>query len=389
MIARFSIPALSFLCILMAGPVAGQRFTGEIRDPASGPVAGAFIRLLDADGRYLRGVLSDSAGRFVLVVPGPGRYRLRAERIGQRSVEAGPFDLAEGQTVPVRLESGVQAIALEGLEVGGEKRCMVRPDRAAGAARVWDEARKALELTLWARDNADVRSRSTVFTRDLGPRLEVRNEVLRAAASVGYKTFLTVPVEEVTEYGFARMDGDSIDYFGLDAEMLLSDWFLDTHCFELVNASDSSLVGLGFRPVTDRARPDVEGTLWVERASGRLRWLDYAYIRMETVMPHLASVSAPPDPRVPAIRTTGRTAFRRLESGLWIVDDWWIRMPVLQRIRGRVELTGWRTRGGIVLETYVRALSGIVRGRAPHGSVRMSQRAVPVAPRRVRRASPP
>jgi hypothetical protein len=336
--------------LLCAAPAAAQRITGEIADPAAGgPVVGAFIRLLDAEGRFLRGVLSDTAGRFTIALPAPGRYLLRAERIGYTSVDAGPFDVAPGETLPVRMESGMRAIMLEGLAVESEKRCTTRPERAAGAARVWDEARKALELTLWAMDNADIRYRSTVYVRDLGPRLDVRDQRLRSVANVGAKSFPTVAVETIAEHGFARLVGDSIDYYGLDAEMLISDWFLDTHCFE-VQAGDEDLIGLGFRPIRNRGQPDVEGTLWVERATGRLRWLDYAYVGIESVMPDLRRAVRPSDPAIPSIRMTGHTVFRRLESGIWIVDDWWIRVPVLGYSRGEVHLNGWRQQGGVVLE---------------------------------------
>lgn len=346
--------------LAFTSPIAAQQIVGEVVDPAVGPVAGAFIRLLDADGRFVRGVLSDSAGRFVLRIAEPGRYRVRAERIGQVSVEEGPFDVAADAVVRIRLESGTRAIALDGLAVEGEKRCTTRPDRAAGAARVWDEARKALELTIWAKDNAELAYRSTVFARDLGPKLELRDEVLRSVANVGYKSFSTARPEELQEHGFARVLGDSIEYYGLDAEMLLSDWFLDTHCFELEAGADAHLIGLRFRPVRDRSRPEVEGTLWVDRSTGELRHISYGYLRMDLVLPPLMQVKQPSDPEIPEVRMTGRTSFRRLDSGIWIVDDWWIRVPVLTRMRGEVHLDGWRTRGGVVLDAWQR---GDVSGR--------------------------
>jgi hypothetical protein len=118
--------------------------------------------------------------------------------------------------------------------------------------------------------------------------------------------------------------------------------------------------------------PDVEGTLWIERDSGLLRWLDFRFVQLEGIMP-LASV-APPlegEPRHPRPDVTGRTDFQRLPNGVWIINRWWIRMPLLRRTGDRIYLSGWREEGGVVLDT--RQAWGVrlrVGGRnAPPGTV--------------------
>lgn len=344
---------IGLLLLAFGAPASAQRIVGEIADPGTGmPVSGAFIRLLDADGGFLRGVLSDSAGRFGIPVPGPGRYRIAAERIGYTSIDAGPFDVAADSVVVVRLESGSRAIALDGIEVDGEKRCSVRPERAAGAARVWDEARKALEITRWAEQNAEIRFRVSVYSRALGPRLDTIDQTVRSVTNVGGKSFPTAAPALIEQHGFARLDGDTIEYAGLDAGMLLSDWFLDSHCFELVADADQGMLGLTFRPLDDGRRPDVTGTLWVDRASGELRSIEYVYIRVESVLPALARVERSSDPQVPQVRMSAQTRFSRLDNGVWIVSDWWIRVPELRWTSDRVLLNGWRERGGVVLEAW-------------------------------------
>lgn len=336
---------------LLAGPLHAQRIVGQLLDPAEGPVIGAFVRLMGGDGTYLGGVITDAEGRFTLQAPKPGTYRVLAERIGYESVEAGPFEVGAGATVPVQLQSGMRAIALEGLDVSGERRCTTRRDRAQGAARVWEEARKALEVTLWAKENAEVQFRGTVYHQQLAPDLEVLDQTAQTFFGASYRTFITADPGLLEEFGYARADGDSIEYYGLDAEVLLSDHFLDLHCFELTESPDDpAYVGLSFKPVQDRGLPDLEGTLWVERATGRLRDIEYRWVSMYRVFPAMTD-AAPPPAGVPPIRMTGKTAFRQLENGIWIVDDWWIRVPVLVWDRHAFRIDGWRVRGGLVLNT--------------------------------------
>ena len=57
--------------------------------------------------------------------------------------------------------------------------------------------------------------------------------------------------EDLLESGFIRrVDDGGFDYFGPDASVLLSDAFLDTHCFRLVAREDlPEAVGLAFDPV--------------------------------------------------------------------------------------------------------------------------------------------
>lgn len=343
---------LAALIAMLPTPVLGQRVVGSIVDPQTGAgVAGAFIRLYE-DGRLVLGVLSDSTGRFILTSPRAGRFSLRAERIGHATVEEGPFELAPGADHSVRLESPSTAIELEGLRATGGKRCFVRPERAAGAARVWAEARKALEITLWARDNAVIEFSSTRYVREtdrMGQR--VTRQHAQQLLGAGHRAFNTPEPQFLVEHGFAATDGDSIEYYGPDAEVLLSDAFLDNHCFELIESrDDEQLVGLSFRPLPTRNLPEIRGTLWIERQTGMLRWLDYEFIQIDHLLP-LGSVRRPlaHEPQHPEPSVRGRNEFRLLPSGVWVVDRWWIRTPRLINSRGRIELEGWREEGGIVL----------------------------------------
>jgi hypothetical protein len=80
-----------------------QTVRGVLREEGTGgPIGGAFIVLLDEDGgRPGRdiGTLTDDDGRFQLRAPEPGRYRLRAERIGFKSTLSEVIELEAGATV--------------------------------------------------------------------------------------------------------------------------------------------------------------------------------------------------------------------------------------------------------------------------------------------------
>jgi hypothetical protein len=132
-------------------------------------------------------------------------------------------------------------------------------------------------------------------------------------------------------------------YFAPDAQALLSDPFLDTHCFRLIEGGPdrAGLVGLAFEPTGQNERvSDISGTLWIDRASVELRWLEYTYENLE--------------PEVRPGDATGRVEFLRMPEGTWIVTEWWIRMPLVQvDIGGRLpvrQITGFRQSGGRVLE---------------------------------------
>ena len=106
-----------------------------------------------------------------------------------------------------------------------------------------------------------------------------------------------------------------------DAEVLLSDDFLDTHCLQLREGSRAAegLIGLGFSPIRGRSAPDIDGTLWLDPETSELRWLDFRYVNLE---------SGIRDDNV-----GGRVEFQPLPAGPWIVRRWAIRMPLVQNQR--------------------------------------------------------
>jgi hypothetical protein len=138
--------------------------------------------------------------------------------------------------------------------------------------------------------------------------------------------------------------------------------FLRDHCFKLREGDGkrAGLIGLAFEPVRSRDKPDIAGTLWIDRKSAELRDLEYAYRQL----PSLPSSVKSDD-------FGGHIEFHRMPTGAWIVERWIIRMPILVD-RGvlarepvivpgspperaeRTALTAIHEEGGEVIETVAR-----------------------------------
>ena len=114
-----TVRALPLLLLLAASAVpsaAAQVVRGVVRDAASGePIAGAPVRLLNDRGYERRTVTTDASGAFSFHAPASGAYWLRAEPTGFAFVESRPFVLAREDSLDVALETGRQAIAIEGV----------------------------------------------------------------------------------------------------------------------------------------------------------------------------------------------------------------------------------------------------------------------------------
>jgi hypothetical protein len=106
--------------------------------------------------------------------------------------------------------------------------------------------------------------------------------------------------------------------------VILSQWFQERHCFRATShGRDPGLIGLAFEPGPGAPDYDIQGVLWVDRASAELRYLEYHFTRLPVMMERSAA--------------GGEVHFERLQSGRWIVRRWWMRAPVLSRVPGQTE----------------------------------------------------
>jgi hypothetical protein len=340
---------LGIFLAFAALPAQGQVIQGSVHDQNTGdPVAAAFVVLLDEGGERVSAVLTDGNGWFTHRRLAPGTYVPRVERIGFRTENFDPVTLADGGVASLRMEVRSEAIALEAITVEGRSRCRIPQEEGAVVADLWEEVRKALEITVWTEQEPGIHVRARTYERALDlVTLEVVEERGRTGGGFTRNPFFSHDPEELARDGYVQEapDGGHI-YYGLSAEAILSRPFEDTHCFRVRQprrGQPSNEIGLAFEPAPGRTVPGVSGVLWLDRETAELRRVEYEYTR------HLHGV------RLPEGRFGGGTEFRRLENGAWIIDRWTIRAPEFERVVSTDQLPrGTIVRGGIATETELR-----------------------------------
>jgi hypothetical protein len=361
---RLSAALVTTLLALPSASVAQTVLLRVTNTETAAPVFGAIAHLIDERGVIFTSVLTDEQGRALFVSVPPARYRLRAEMIGLSTQESELFDVGSSGTQPHELGLAPRAIDLEAIDVRAERRrCTARPTgEGLVVARLWEEVRKALSAAAITDLQGLYRYETMTYERDVNPATGV---IVRSEESSrqGYmrSPFTTLPPEDLVQNGFVRRERGELLYYAPDAEVLLSDPFLDTHCFRLAESSDDAdEIGLEFEPLERRGRiADVGGTLWMDRETSELRWLEYTYYNL--------------DLQVRTASANGRVEFERMPSGKWIVPEWWIDMPIvdtrfLDDGSSRVGLSRIRRSGGRVLQVH-EAGGRSLGGRNPTGGV--------------------
>ncbi|MEX0843469.1 MAG: carboxypeptidase regulatory-like domain-containing protein [Gemmatimonadota bacterium] len=281
---------------------------------------GALTHLVDDDHLAVRQSLTNERGQSLFVGIPEGSYHVRVEMIGMATIETEFFQISDGTSVTRVIRAAPRAIELEGLEVAlASDRCTVRPSDGALVFQIWDEARKALAVISLTDERGRYRYETVRYEREIDRETSVVFKEERSRRGGFMETpYESRPAEDLTENGFVRKEGTRDLYLAPDASVLLSDTFLDTHCFHLADPSHAppGLVGLGFRPTGEnRSVPDIAGILWIDRETAELQWLEYTYAYLE------------PERTSPEVG--GRVDFERMPDGTWIVREWWIRMPIM------------------------------------------------------------
>ncbi len=318
---------LALGALVTASPLVteAQTIRGQVIDSLSGRTVGAgFVVLLDEDGREMFRALSDATGRFAIQAA-EGVYRLRSERIGYRAWVSPPFTLRPGETLERDIVIATIPTQLSAIRVTGSDRCRQSASDAENTATVWEEARKALAAATWTLDRELFRYALTMYDRDLD-RLgrRVGREQYRRSEGftrVPFRSSRTAYELAAQGYILEHEDG-SWTYEAPDANVLLSDAFLGTHCLSVVRTrDDDTRIGVAFEPIDGDGRADIRGTLWLDEASAELRRLEYEY----TELPY----------GVRSRQVGGDIEFMRVTSGAWVIRRWEIRMPKIELRRTR------------------------------------------------------
>jgi hypothetical protein len=170
----------------------------------------------------------------------------------------------------------------------------------------------------WTEREGSFRFQMARHERELDwPSEAVISESRSIRSGVSRSPIQSLPAEDLLSEGFIRPSGSGgYDYFGPDASVLLSDLFLDTHCFSLSSDGDRpGEIGLSFEPVNRGRFPDITGTLWLDSETAELGVLEYTYTW--SPWPEAYGVAG------------GEVEFENLPNGAWIVRKWSIRMPIV------------------------------------------------------------
>jgi hypothetical protein len=298
-------------------PLGAQVIRGIVELPDSvTPLPGAIVVASDRAGGTAAQTLANARGEFVLRLPHAGRYDVRVLRIGFRPTVAPPIDLGASDTVRVRILFRGDAVVLSAVNVRDKETCRVSADTGMMVARVWDEARKAVLSSQLTSDDAPLVADWIEYERmlDSTGRI-VRSQHVKSATNPTTHAFRSLPADQLADKGYVVPDNIGTTYYAPDADVLLSDSFASTHCFQLrAAAGDQHLIGVAFSP--SRARRDandIEGVLWVDRNTAELETLEFEYT-------NLPDVVRPAHPG-------GRVEFLRLSDRNWLVSRWSVRMP--------------------------------------------------------------
>jgi len=308
--------------------VRAQAIRGVVTMPDGTTRAAGVIVAAAGDTGALVRALTNQRGAFMIRLPAPGRYTLKALRVGFRPSDGPTVTVANNDTVEVQIHLTGVAVSLQAVTVRGDDVCRTRPDSGALVARAWEEARKAIMASQLAATDAPLVAEWVEYNRTLDPTGRiVRGLHVRSTNNPTTHAFRSVPAESLAARGYVVPNGDETTYHAPDGDALLSDSFAATHCFQIVppgqpgqsgRGGADTLVGVAFRPARDRPNiRDIEGTFWLDRRTAELRWMDYSY----TNMPSVADKASP----------GGRVEFLRLGTGGWLIGRWSIRMPEFDR----------------------------------------------------------
>lgn len=107
------ITTAALLTISTAAPLASQTIRGKLLDDRTEkPIEHASIVLIDATGETRDAAITDTTGNFTVRAREPGRYSLRARRIGYQSDTSPLLELNSGQVIDMDFLITVKPVEL-------------------------------------------------------------------------------------------------------------------------------------------------------------------------------------------------------------------------------------------------------------------------------------
>jgi hypothetical protein len=290
-------------------------------------ISGALTELRDAAGHVITQVFSSPSGGFLLAAPAGPQYQLRIAAIGYARHAAIPVTIG---TEPVVLRD----VALSAVVVTLPELHALAGKRACGKAEVNPETFGGLlesaKMSLQVMD-ATLRSAQVGFEMEVVHSLTVRksfNDTSVSADTVGGVLHewpvRSLSIDSLQLFGFQRQktpeEGGGRHYYGPDMQVLVSDWFLDNHCFTLdKDRSKGDTVVIKFDPAGHPKQTDVSGTLVLDRSTLTMRHMTYQLRNLPDGMPDRSA--------------GGEMSFAERGTGLWVPTEWAIWAPITKAAR--------------------------------------------------------
>lgn len=326
----------------VAAVVRAQAIRGVVVDATERPVAGVVVFMVDSASRVVARALSAEGGQFRVAAARAGSYRLRTMRIGYRPTVTEPIALLLGGEVERRVTLTGAQVALDTVRVVDRNSCRVESDVSAAATfAVLEQARTALSAAQLTMSGRNISATTVAYERRLDPDgRRVLEQTSRTTTAYVQQPWRALAPDSVHRAGFVFVDRDnSTTYFAPSIDVLLSNVFIEDHCFRLVSDRNRpDVVGVAFEPSPDRRKiAEIKGTLWVDRKSAELQRMDYRYVNIGSEQESAGA--------------GGEVAFARLNNGGWAIARWNIRMPILEQVIRTQALGGNQSRVAAVQVT--------------------------------------
>ena len=312
----------------------GQALRVRLVDSATAaPLRGALVALVNADGRAMTEVLTSESGFGNLAAPA-GVYRLRVRRIGYEPYVSPPLRVPRTDRVTIAVVA--RPVVLSSVMISARSQCGRITSAAGGLGTVWDEVTKALQASRLSLEDLKGVGGGWTYRKTTGSRGEVEAADTTYFTIRNQRPFGAISPAQLANVGYVEGDETSgWSYYGPDETVLLSPEFAATHCFKLErHSTEPNLIGISFRPAPSRRFPDIDGVAWVDRQSSELRRITFRYVNAGLLS---------------RFGGGGETRFQRLTSGAWLVSEWHLRAPIMERVGGVARSVGAQENGGGVL----------------------------------------
>ena len=327
------------ILLLIPALAGGQSLHGRILTATGDAgVGGVLVTLIDSTGAVIARALSDMSGEYQLRAPRTGTFRVRTQRIGFRPVTSGALVLTAGADIERAIVMAAVPVTLDSIRVVSENVCGSVGDAAGGTFAVWEQARAALLAAQLTAARRGVTATVMLFERTLDARTRrVVAESVTVASGFVTQPWRSFSPAQLRQGGYVVDDQQGwTEYRVPGLNVLLSDGFIEDHCFRLARGRDRNSIGIEFEPTRPRRTvPEIAGTIWLDRATSALRRMEFRYVNLSGEQEGEAG---------------GELQFGRLSDGGWAISRWHIRMPVLeqQTFAGRtmVRIAEIRVAGG-------------------------------------------